>query len=240
MDLSKSIEPKSDQANAEDFLTGPRTFTIAEVRRGSSAEQPVEIVLAEFPAGRPFKPSKTVRRILVHAWGPEASAYAGRRLTLYRDPDVRFGGMDVGGIRVSHLSHITEAFTLALTVTRGRRAGFRVEPLADDEPTSPSVSAATLAAMRDLFTRKGIPADAQLIGVNRIIGGKATDIEVITEREALRVVTALQQRTDVERQASAPQGPACEWCDGACEWCSGRADCQCPQHAPHDDKGSDA
>jgi hypothetical protein len=67
MDMTDTIVPKSDQLNAEDLLTGPRTFTITEVRKGS-AEQPVDIHLAEFP-GRPFKPSKTVRRILVSAWG---------------------------------------------------------------------------------------------------------------------------------------------------------------------------
>ena len=117
MDISETIVPKSDQLNAEDLLTGPRTFTVEKVTKGS-AEQPVDIHLVEFP-GRPFRPSKTVRRILVNAWGPEASAYVGRRLTLYRDPAVKFGGMDVGGIRVSHLSGIDKPLTVALTVSRG-------------------------------------------------------------------------------------------------------------------------
>ncbi|UTN91534.1 hypothetical protein SEA_PERIWINKLE_80 [Gordonia phage Periwinkle] len=128
MDLSETIAPKSDQLNAEDLLTGPRIVTVTEVRRGS-AEQPVEIVTAEFGPGRPFKPSKTVRRILVAAWGAEASAYPGRRMMLYRDPEVRFGGSAVGGIRVSALSHIDKKLTVALTVTRGRRAPYVVEPL---------------------------------------------------------------------------------------------------------------
>jgi hypothetical protein len=90
MDISSTIVPKSDQLNAEDLLTGPRTFTVEKVTAGS-AEQPVDIHLVEFP-GRPFRPSKTVRRILVNAWGAEASAYVGRRMTLYRDPAVKFGG----------------------------------------------------------------------------------------------------------------------------------------------------
>jgi hypothetical protein len=127
MDLTESIAPKSDQLNAEDLLTGPRTFTVERVTAGS-AEQPIEIHMAGFP-GRPFKPSKTVRRILVAAWGPEASAYTGRRMTLYRDPSVRFGKDEVGGIRVSHLSDIDKRITLALTVTRGKRAPFAVDPL---------------------------------------------------------------------------------------------------------------
>jgi hypothetical protein len=203
MDLSDSIIPRSDQMNAEDLLVGPRTFTIREVRKASSAEQPVDVILAEFPVGRPFKPSKTVRRILVAAWGPDAATYTGRRMTLYRDPDVKFGGMDVGGIRVSHLSHIEKPFTVALTVTRGRRAPYRVQPLPDDVPAVPSVSAETLAELRALFVRKGIRDEArQLAGVNKVIGGAATDVEVITEDAARRVIAALQQRPDVQDAAA--------------------------------------
>lgn len=130
MDISDTLTPRSDQLNAEDLLTGPRVFTVEKVTKGS-AEQPVEIHLVGLP-GRPFKPSKTVCRLLVAAWGSEASAYAGRRMMLYRDPAVRFGGQDVGGIRVSALSDIKERITLALTVTRGKRAPFVVEPLADE------------------------------------------------------------------------------------------------------------
>ena len=55
MDLTDTIIPRSDQMNAEDLLTGPRTFTIMEVRKSDSTEQPVDIVLVEFPPGRPFK-----------------------------------------------------------------------------------------------------------------------------------------------------------------------------------------
>jgi len=129
MDLTESIAPKSDQLNAEDLLTGPRTFTVAEVKKGS-AEQPVDIHLVEHP-GRPFRPSKTVRRILVNAWGPDAAAYVGRRMTLYRDPSVKFGGAEVGGIRVSHLSGIDKPLSVSLTVTRGKRSAFKVLPLTD-------------------------------------------------------------------------------------------------------------
>lgn len=136
MDISPSTAPKSDQQNFDDYISGPKTVTVTEVLPGS-AEQPVEIHLLEFP-GRPFKPSKTVRRILVQAWGPEASAYAGRRMTLYGDPTVRFGGAVVGGIRVSHLSHIDKRLTLSLTTTRGKRAPFVVEPLVEAAPVAPA------------------------------------------------------------------------------------------------------
>lgn len=130
MDISDTIAPKSDQLNSEDLLTGSRTVTVEKVTPGTP-DQPVEIHLVEFP-GRPFKPSKTVRRILVAAWGPDADVYSGRRMTLYRDATVRFGGSEVGGIRVSHLSHIDKRIQVALTVTRGKRAPFVVEPLTEE------------------------------------------------------------------------------------------------------------
>lgn len=132
MDLTDTIAPRSDQLNAEDLLTGPRTFTIERVTAGT-VEQPVEIHLVGYP-GRPFKPSKTVRRILVAAWGKEGDAYTGRRMTLYRDPSVRFGKDEVGGIRVSHLSDIDKRISLALTVTRGKRSPFTVDPLPQTPP----------------------------------------------------------------------------------------------------------
>jgi hypothetical protein len=134
MDLSTTIIPKSDQLNADDLISGPRTIKITDVRSGS-AEQPVNIHY-EGDNGRPYKPGKSMRRVLVAIWGKNPDVYAGRRLTLYRDPNVKFGGEETGGIRISHASHITERHTMALTVTRGKRKPYTVEPLAD-EPAQP-------------------------------------------------------------------------------------------------------
>lgn len=128
--MTESITPRSDQINSEDLLTGARTVTVTGVTRGS-VEQPVDIVTAEFGPGRPYKPSKTMRRILVAAWGKDASAYTGRRITIYRDPEIKFGAEKVGGIRISHLSHIDKPLTISLTETRGKRKPHRIEPLPD-------------------------------------------------------------------------------------------------------------
>ena len=143
MDLTASIVPKSDQLNAEDFLTGPRTFTIESVSAGS-AEQPFDFHLTEAP-GRAYRPSKSMRRVLVTAWGSEANVYTGRHLTLYRDPEVTFGRDKVGGIKISHLSHLEKRLTLALTVTRGKRAMHVVEPLTDPAPAQGEPTAEQVA-----------------------------------------------------------------------------------------------
>lgn len=208
-DISDTLAPVSDQLDAiELHLSGPRTFTVKSVSKGN-AEQPVQIHLAEFP--RPWRPGKSMRRVLVACWGPDASAYVGRRVRLWCDPGVRFGGAEVGGTRILALSHLDKPRTVPLLVTRGKSAPYRVEPLPDDAPTSPTVSEATLDELLGLFARKGIPEDAQIAGVNRITGGSATDLEVITEAEARRVISSLQQRPDPEyASGSAPYDPAKE------------------------------
>lgn len=134
MDLTKTTEPRSDQQNFDDYVAGPKTVTVSEVKSGTP-DQPVEVHLVEYP-GRPFKPSKSMRRVLVAAWGPDSSLYAGRKMTLYGDPTVKFGGQAVGGIRIAALSHIDRELTIALTVTRGKRAPFVVKPIATPDDTA--------------------------------------------------------------------------------------------------------
>jgi len=162
MDISQTTAPKSDQQNFDDYIGGPKTVTIEKVTAGS-LEQPVDVHLVEFP-GRPYRPSKSMRRVLVKAWGVESAAYTGRRMTLYGDPEVTFGRDKVGGIKISHMSHIEKRLTLALTVTRGRRAPFNVEPLTDATPvvTNPNAELlAEIAALADKTEggRKQVAAD---------------------------------------------------------------------------------
>lgn len=129
MDMTETIAPRSDQLNADDLISGPITVTVREVAKGS-AEQPVDVHIVEFP-GRAYRPSKSMRRIMVAAWGKEAAAYSGRRLTLFRNPEITFGRDKVGGIEISHLSHLEKPLTVALTATRGKRKNFTVQPLPD-------------------------------------------------------------------------------------------------------------
>lgn len=144
MDISQTTAPKSDQQNFDDYVTGPKTVTVAEVRQGS-VEQPVEVHLVEFP-GRPYKPSKSMRRVLVAAWGPDSTPWGGRRMTLVGDPTVKFGGTVVGGIKIGALSHIDKRLTISLTVTKGKRAPHVVEPLIEAAPPTPPSEADIAAA----------------------------------------------------------------------------------------------
>jgi hypothetical protein len=126
VDLTESIAPKSDQLDAVDLLSGPRTFTIQKVSQGN-AEQPFNFHLAEFP--RVWRPGKSMRRVIVSAWGPDATTYTGQRVTLYCDPTVQFGGESVGGTRISHMSGIDKPLRVPLLIKRGKSALFTVQPL---------------------------------------------------------------------------------------------------------------
>ncbi len=131
MDLTESIQPRSDQVNADDLIAGPITYTIREVIQGK-AESPFDFMLVE--TDRAYRPSKTMRRLIVAAWGPKTEPYAGRRLTLYREPSIKFGGQTVGGIRVSHVSHIDSRVEILVQTTRGKREKFTVDPLPELSP----------------------------------------------------------------------------------------------------------
>jgi len=136
-DMTAAIIPKSDQLNADDCITGPITIKISDVIIRSGQEQPVSIHY-ENDAGKPYKPCKSMSRVLVTAWGPDAKQYVGRSLTLYRDPSVKWGGMEVGGLRISHMTDIEGLLTMALTATKGSRKPFTVRPLEVAPPIDPN------------------------------------------------------------------------------------------------------
>jgi len=127
-DISHTITAKSDQLNADDLIGGCITI---EITKASVANDDQPVVLSyKGDNGKPYKPCKSMRRIIAHAWGTDSKAYAGRAMTLYRDADVQFGGMAVGGIRISHMSDIQSALVIPLSVKRGSKRMFTVKPLA--------------------------------------------------------------------------------------------------------------
>jgi hypothetical protein len=221
VDLTATIVPKSDQLNSDDLMTGPVTVTIESVSAGN-AEQPVDVHLVEFP-GRAYRPSKSMRRVMVAAWGKESSVYTGHRMTLYRDPEVKFGGTVVGGIKISHLSHIEKRMQIALTETRGKRKVHTVDLLRADAPSSahtppptpvdaweqdPDAPPAPLTdhTRRQMFaelTKRGITDPAvQRAGMSKILGRAVESRGAITEDEGRAIVLDLMSRpvptTDAE------------------------------------------
>lgn len=123
--LRETITPKSDRSNADDFLAGPETVVITAVKRGD-ADSPVAVHLE---GRKPWYPCKSMRRVLITAYGDNGADWVGKSATLFCDPAVRFGGVAVGGIRISHLSDIDADLAISLTTTRGKRSPYTVKKL---------------------------------------------------------------------------------------------------------------
>ena len=152
MDIRDALAPKSDQLDAVE-LVEPRTFTIAEGSRLGNRDgyAVAEICLVGFD--RVWRPSKGMLDVLARCWGTDARQWVGRSVTLYNDPEVTFGKDKVGGVRISHLSHIDAAMTVMI---RGRGQGGRkipwpVKPL-EQAPVPQQVTEADVAACTDQGT----------------------------------------------------------------------------------------
>jgi hypothetical protein len=127
--MKVDIKKNTDQLNFEDFLGGiTRVVTIAGVEKGRKEAQ---YDIAIEGDDRYWRPPPTVLKQLVAAWTDEASTWVGRQALLYGDPDVMMAGQKVGGIRVSHVSHINGPVTESLSVTRGKRKPHTLHPLPD-------------------------------------------------------------------------------------------------------------
>ncbi len=128
-DMIQAIQPKSDQINADDLIGREMDITVTGVAIDSGLDQPVSISFAE--SDKVYRPCKSMSRVLVAVWGPDAKAYVGKSMTLYRDPDVKWGGMAVGGIRIRAMSDMEggKPVVMALTATKGARKPYTVKPM---------------------------------------------------------------------------------------------------------------
>lgn len=134
---ASALEAKSDQINAIDLIGGPQTFTIESVSHGTP-EQPMNIHLVESP-GKAYRPSRTMRRFMAETWGWPPTTWAGKRLTVYRNPKTRFGKDEVGGIEISHVSDISAPMTFVLPGAKGARPkSWTAQPLVESAPEVPS------------------------------------------------------------------------------------------------------
>lgn len=144
--LRSTIIPKSDQLNADQLVGGEMVITVTDINLSGNSDQPL-IIHYEGENGRPFKPAKTVRKILVFAWGEDGNQWIGRKMRLYHDPKVTWAGAEVGGIRVKQLSHIERPISVTLAKSKTVKEVHRVDLLVDDEgPTIDEVVAAIDAA----------------------------------------------------------------------------------------------
>lgn len=144
IDMKPTIIAKSDQLNSDDLIGGPKTIKITSVTVTARAEQPC-VINFEGDDGKPWKPSKSMCRILIHVWGDDGANYVGKNITLYRDQTVKWAGTEVGGIRISHMEGLTENKTIPLTISRGSKKPFTVRPLQIKQPPAQKIGGSPIS-----------------------------------------------------------------------------------------------
>lgn len=216
-DMSAVIVPKSDQINAEDFLAGPGVFTIDDVSISPGTEQPVSIKLTG--EKRVWRPCKSMSRVLVSAWGPDARQYVGRSVRLFCDPNVTWGGMKVGGIRISHMSHIERDMVIALTATKGKKVMATIKPLVMEQQRQPDPNAAANWANEHMSRLGQIDTPDDLVA--HIAAGAKSVAKLETTRPDLhaKVIAAYDIRRDMMTPGEGKaDGDAGEGFTGAEDW----------------------
>lgn len=146
--LLQTIVAKSDQLNAVDLVGGPITVEVCKVSK-CDGEQPVAI---DIGSGRqPYKPCKSMRRVLIACWGSNPSVWIGRKMTLFCDPSVKWGGESVGGIRISHLSHLVNAVhEVQLNESKHKKVTYKVFALATDNTERVAKAIVALSGAHDV------------------------------------------------------------------------------------------
>lgn len=183
-DLQRATQAKSDQLNSCDLLGGSLVAKIVDVKAGSS-EQPVIIVIDSWK--QPWKPSKTSLRVLSACWGNDPSQWIGRYAVLFCDETVKFGGEAIGGIRTSHLSHITGTKKVAVNTTRGKKGIQTIEPYYPDGDQHDAPPADPVFWPDDSFIKQLSQAQAKLDS------GEITAEQVIAKLEKKARLTAGQK-----------------------------------------------
>lgn len=165
MDITAHLEAKSDQLNNVDLIAGDLVITITKVNvKEKGADQPVAIHY-EGDNGKPFKPCKNMMRVLAACYSSNSALWVGKRVRLYRDPEVIFGKSKTGGIRISHLSDIKSSQTFTLQFRRRVFTEFTVQPLTgqaagnDAPPPSSEPTAEDMAEIERLRTEAKVEAD---------------------------------------------------------------------------------
>lgn len=128
LDVSSTILSKSDQLNASDLIGNEMTLEVTGVNLVSSPDQPMVInYLGD--DGRPYKPCKSMRRVLVGLWGKDASQWNGRVIGVYNEPTVKWAGKEEGGIRIKSLSHIDKNKSVTTSESKHKKTTYLISVL---------------------------------------------------------------------------------------------------------------
>lgn len=152
-DMKKFIAAKSDQLNSDDLIGSNMIIRITKVRVTETGQQDCTIWFEGIGEKKPWKPAKTMGRVLVAAWGENPQNYVGKYVEITRDAEVIFGGAKVGGIRIVALSDIADDFEIALTISRGFKKPVKIKKLRSTPPPLPEIPAELKTAGLDAVSK---------------------------------------------------------------------------------------
>jgi hypothetical protein len=194
-DLRATTLPRSTQLNADQLIVGPMDLTVTDVRIGPDEKQPIEVHY-ENEAGRPFLPCLSMRRVLLAAWGHDGRQWIGRSLRVYHDPKVIFGGAEVGGVRISHMTDIPgKRIELRLTASKGKKALHTIERM--DPPAT--AGGPTLEHVLQLISTAANGADMKAAKAATMTLQRADDIETAKAAYKARVEQLKPAPTSTEQ-----------------------------------------
>ena len=195
-DFAAAMAPKSDQINAQDLIGGDMTIIITGVKVTPGFEQPVSISFQG--SDKVWRPCKSTGRVLMAAWGADTSQYAGRSVQLYLDPKVKWGGLEVGGIRIRALSHIDEDLRLVLAESKQVRKAVTVKRLVQQQATpATQMDPATAIARATQIAASGTDAFRAWFNTDE---GKACRKTGALTQEAMLTLRDIASKADAERQ----------------------------------------
>lgn len=184
MNIREFVKIKSDRLNYEDFIMGPKDFTIVRLAKKIDQGTPKLLIFFEGFESTPYWPSKGMIKCLssMDGWGnAEFPQWIGRRMRLFGEPTVVYAGKEMGGIQISHISDIKSEYTTKITLRRGLRIDFTIEPMAS------TVKSPAPQYPSELFTEK-LPAMRQAIA-----DGKMDATKVIAHCEKTGKLTDEQK-----------------------------------------------
>ena len=129
IDLGPLTAAKVDRVTGDGLIAGPRTITITSVEAEVFEGKQIASLGFAGDDRMPYKPCKTMLRLIAAVWGPRTSQWVGKSMTLYRDPKVTFGADTPGGVRISHMSDMGGDAQIILTLKKGKKGVVSVKPL---------------------------------------------------------------------------------------------------------------
>ena len=155
MAWSETTKAKSDQLNADDLISESVTIKVTGVKVNMGDAQS-GIISYEGDNGKPFKPCKSMRRVIEMKWGSDEKQFIGKSMTLVRDATVKWAGEEVGGIRISHMTDMKEDDRFMLTFSRNSKRSYKVDHLIVKDEKPKFISVDQVSIVQELVADAGM------------------------------------------------------------------------------------